>query len=55
MPGLSQTLLSVPLPFADFSLGHFTVIDQTPGFDGFSEFHESFQQITEHGSGLREH
>lgn len=53
---LSQTLLSVPLPFANFSLGVVTVIDQNPGFDGFSEFHESFQQIMEPGSvSFKEH
>ena len=55
MPGLSQTLLSRLLLFADFSLDPFTVIDQTSGFDGFSEFCESFQQIIEPGGGLREH
>lgn len=38
MPGLSQTLLSRLLLFADFSLDPFTVIDQTSGLDGFSEF-----------------
>ena len=54
MPDLSWTLLSVPLPFADFSLDPVTVIERIPGFDGFSEFCEFFQQIIETGGSLRE-
>lgn len=42
---------AVPLLFADFSLGPFTVLDRTAGCDGFSEFRESFQQVLEHAGG----
>lgn len=42
VPGLSQTLFYVPVPFADFSLCPFPVTNQNSGCDGFSELCESF-------------